>query len=115
MVFWTETNFNLGLLSLGLVSPKIDWGSFCSASRHQHIHIGFVSLGLLDPTKFDVDLLFLSLSSTYEFGQTVKGLMGPKIGFGGVAYCWIENFSKVFMLFKEENNYKYNRCESNSF
>ena len=33
----------------------------------------------------------------------------PKIGFGGVAYRWIENFSKVFMLFlieKEHNRYE---------
>ena len=34
----------------------------------------------------------------YEFGETIKGLMGPKIGFGGVACGWIEKFSKVFRL-----------------
>ena len=26
----------------------------------------------------------------YESGQTIKGSMGPKIGFWGVAYRWIE-------------------------
>ena len=28
--------------------------------------------------------------------------MEPKISFGGVAYCWIENFLKVYMLFRVE-------------
>ena len=27
-------------------------------------------------------------------------MMAPKIGFGGVAYHWIESFSKVFMLLR---------------
>ena len=39
--------------------------------------------------------------------------MGPKIGFGGVAYHWIENFSKVFMLLLQEK--EHNRYESSTF
>ena len=39
--------------------------------------------------------------------------MGPKIGFGGVAYHWIENVSKVFMLLLIEK--VHNRYESSSF
>ena len=49
----------------------------------------------------------------YANGQTIKGLMGPKIGLGGVAYRWIENFSKVFMLLFQEK--EHNRSESSTF
>ena len=34
-------------------------------------------------------------TTSNETGQTIKGSMGPKIGFGGVAYRWIENFYVV--------------------
>ena len=40
----------------------------------------------------------------YESGQTIKRSMGLKIGFGGVAYRWIESFSKVFMLLRVEKS-----------
>ena len=53
LTFWTQTYFDLGLLSLGLISPKIIGDRFTQPhSTNIVLHIGFVSLGLLDPNKF---------------------------------------------------------------
>ena len=51
--FWTQTHFDMGLLSLGLVSPKFIGARFAQPHGIDiYLLIGFVSLGLLGPNKF---------------------------------------------------------------
>ena len=55
----TSTNFELGLLSLGLISPKNIVAHFTQPHcTNIHIYITFVSLDLLDPNIFWPGLTF---------------------------------------------------------
>ena len=53
-IYWIETNFDMGLLSLGLVSPKFIGVCFAQPHVINIYKIAFVSLDLLDldPNKF---------------------------------------------------------------
>ena len=86
--FWTQTNFDLGLLSLSLVSQKLV-GTFPSASRHQHVEKSRFTwpcepnwyqvcakfpLVFWTQTFFYMGLLFLSLVS-----QKLVGVRFPQL------------------------------------
>ena len=72
LALWTQTNFDLGSLSLGLVPQILLVFVLLSLWTPTNIYIGFVSLGLLDQTdshhsalwtqtNFDLGTLSLSL------------------------------------------------------
>ena len=53
MAYWDQTNFEMGLISLGLVSLKFIGARFAQLHGIDiYLLIGFVSLGLLGPNKF---------------------------------------------------------------
>jgi len=53
LAFWDNTNFDMGLLSLSLVSQKFIGARFAQPHGIDiYLLIGFVSLGLLGPNKF---------------------------------------------------------------
>ena len=60
MAYLDQHKFDLGLLSLGLISSTF-LGVHFAQHHSPKLHLGFVSLGFLDTANFDLGFLFLGL------------------------------------------------------